>query len=121
MGVLRAADTLFIASRHPTSGADVSHRGGVRGFLDVPAPDRVSIPDYAGNMMFNTLGNLTADARAGLLVADWTTGTLVQLTGRATVNWEPAAVAAFAGAQRLVEFAIDAVVERRGVGLITRP
>jgi uncharacterized protein len=119
--ILEGTDTLFIASRHPSAGADVSHRGGARGFLDVPAPDRVVIPDYAGNMMFNTLGNLTADPRAGLLVVDWASGGLLQLTGRATVNWEPAAIAAFAGAQRLVEFAIDAVVERRGIPLITRP
>jgi predicted pyridoxine 5'-phosphate oxidase superfamily flavin-nucleotide-binding protein len=121
MALLRATDTLFLASRHPTAGADVSHRGGIRGFLDVPARDRIVIPDYSGNMMFNTLGNLTADPRAGLLVVDWASGALLQLTGRAIVNWESAAIAAFAGAQRLVEFTIDAVVERRGAGLVTRP
>ena len=122
MTLVGAADTVFLASRHPAAGADVSHRGGARGFMDVPAPDRIVIPDYAGNMMFNTLGNLAADPRAGLLVVDWLAGVTLQLTGRATIVWDPAAIAAFAGAQRLVEFAIDGVVETPGAGgLVTRP
>ena len=62
---LATADTLFLASRHPAAGADVSHRGGEPGFARVAAPDRLLIPDYAGNMMFNTLGNLAADPPGG--------------------------------------------------------
>ena len=61
---LGTADTIFIATRHPVAGADVSHRGGAPGFVRVMAPDRVLIPDYRGNMMFNTLGNLAVDPRA---------------------------------------------------------
>ena len=107
---LSAADTLFIASRHPRAGADVSHRGGPPGFVRVPSPDRLLIPDYAGNMMFNTLGNLAADPRVGLLLVDFDAGGMLQLTGRATIHWEPAARGDFQGAERLVELSIDEVV-----------
>jgi uncharacterized protein len=107
---LAAADTLFIASRHPRAGADVSHRGGPPGFVRVSSPDRLVIPDYSGNMMFNTLGNLVADPRAGLLLVDFDGGGTLQLTGRAAVHWDPAAQGELQGTGRLVELRIDEVV-----------
>lgn len=113
-------DTLFIASRHPVAGADVSHRGGERGFARVTAADRVVIPDYSGNMMFNTLGNLAADPRAGLLVVDFENGGTLQLTGRAEIVWDGPALSTFPGAERLVELTIEEVVEMRP-GLEMRP
>ncbi len=45
--------------------------------------------DYPGNNMFQTLGNLTADPPAGLLFIDFKTGTTLQLTGRAAIDWMP--------------------------------
>lgn len=118
---LADADTLFLASRHPVAGADVSHRGGARGFVHVTAPDRLVIPDYSGNMMFNTLGNLAADPRAGLLLADFEHGGTLQLSGRARIEWDRSAVAAYEGAERLVELTVEAVVEREGAVAVTRP
>jgi predicted pyridoxine 5'-phosphate oxidase superfamily flavin-nucleotide-binding protein len=118
---LTDADTLFLASRHPVAGADVSHRGGARGFVHVTAPDRLVIPDYSGNMMFNTLGNLTADPHAGLLLVDFEHGGTLQLSGRARIVWDRSAVAAYEGAERLVELTVEAVVEREGTAAVTRP
>lgn len=109
---LSTADTLFLATRHAAAGADVSHRGGEPGFLRVSDPGRVLIPDYAGNMMFNTLGNLAADGRAGLLLVDFDTGRTLQITGNARIHWDPAIVATFARAERVVDLAVEAVVER---------
>ncbi|WP_333773536.1 pyridoxamine 5'-phosphate oxidase family protein [Streptomyces sp. IBSBF 3136] len=81
-----AADTFFLATVHP-GGADASHRGGSPGFVRVVSPSELSWPDYAGNAMFLTLGNLRADPRAGLLLLDWTTGTTLQLTGEARAEF----------------------------------
>jgi predicted pyridoxine 5'-phosphate oxidase superfamily flavin-nucleotide-binding protein len=83
---IEGSDTFFIGSLHPTAGADASHRGGLPGFIRVEAGNRLSFPDYQGNAMFNTLGNLLVNPRAGLLFADFTTGDVLQLTGRARVN-----------------------------------
>jgi uncharacterized protein len=107
---LAAADTLFLASRHPAAGADVSHRGGAPGFVVVAAPDRLLIPDYAGNTMFTTLGNLAAHPEAGLLLVDFERGDTLQLTGRATIDWDPAARTEMPGAERVVEFRVEEVV-----------
>jgi hypothetical protein len=81
-----SADTLFIASFHPEGGADASHRGGFPGIVRVIGDDRLVFPDYPGNAMFNTLGNLVEYPRAGLLFVDFTTGDVLQITGRARLE-----------------------------------
>ena len=80
------ADTFFFATAHPTHGADISHRGGPPGFVRVLSPTRLAWPDYPGNNMFNSLGNLLANPRCGLLFAGFTTGATLQLRGRAEVR-----------------------------------
>ena len=79
------SDTFFIATAHPTHGADVSHRGGPPGFVQVEG-NRLTWPDYPGNNMFNTLGNLVVNPRCGLLFVDFERGTTRQLRGFATVH-----------------------------------
>jgi predicted pyridoxine 5'-phosphate oxidase superfamily flavin-nucleotide-binding protein len=109
------ADTFFIASAHPERGADASHRGGRPGFVEVSGDGRELVfPDYPGNRMFQTLGNLTVEPRAGLLFLDWETGTALQLTGRAEIVWDGDEIGAWPGAERLVRFAVDVVHEQTG-------
>jgi predicted pyridoxine 5'-phosphate oxidase superfamily flavin-nucleotide-binding protein len=111
--LIRRADTFFIASAHPQQGADVSHRGGRPGFVQICGDaDTLRFPDYPGNRMFQTLGNITIDPRAGLLFADWQTGSALQLTGRARIVWDQDQVANWPGAERLVEVEIDAICEQ---------
>jgi predicted pyridoxine 5'-phosphate oxidase superfamily flavin-nucleotide-binding protein len=116
------SDTLYIASasahargRGGAEGVDVSHRGGKPGFvrhtidgLGAAAHSVLTIPDFRGNNMYATLGNIVARPRAGLLFADPDSGDLLQLTGRAEVVSEGPDVVAFAGAQRLLRVQIEA-------------
>jgi uncharacterized protein len=111
---IAAADTFFVGSVHGEAGADASHRGGNPGFVRVVDESRIAWPDYTGNMMFQTLGNLQADGRAGLLFIDFAGGGTLQATGRASIDWDPARAAAFAGAERVVDFTIGEVVEAHG-------
>lgn len=106
-----AADTLFVASVGPGGRADASHRGGPPGFVAVLDADHLVLPDYGGNAMFNTLGNLAVDPRVGLVVPDFARGRLLQLTGTATIDWRPDAVAAHPGAERVVVVAVEGVRE----------
>ncbi|MCH3037885.1 pyridoxamine 5'-phosphate oxidase family protein, partial [Listeria monocytogenes] len=64
LSLVSRSDPLFIASQHAdplSGGVDVSHRGGPPGFLRRGADGRLWLPDYAGNRLFNTLGNLLQD------------------------------------------------------------
>ncbi|NJK75123.1 MAG: pyridoxamine 5-phosphate oxidase [Oscillatoriales cyanobacterium RU_3_3] len=105
------ADTFFIASANSTQGADASHRGGYPGFVRVMNSHTLLFPDYAGNNMFQTLGNLAVNPRAGLLFVDFDRGHTLQLTGQVTILWDAEQLADFSGAQRLIEVRIDRVIE----------
>lgn len=89
--LVAAADTVFLATAGPDHTADCSHRGGPPGFLAYdPTSGTLRMPDYPGNGMFNTLGNLELDPRIGLTIPDFSTGRLLQLTGHAhTYNDRP--------------------------------
>ncbi|MFJ9886148.1 pyridoxamine 5'-phosphate oxidase family protein [Streptomyces sp. NPDC091287] len=108
---LRTADTFFVATASDRGDADASHRGGNPGFVQVLTPRLLRWPDYAGNGMFLTLGNLELHPAAGLLVPDWDTGASLHLTGTARTVWDGDAVARVPGAERLVEFEVTAVRE----------
>lgn len=112
--LLARADTAFVATAAPGAGADVSHRGGRLGFLRPLDEVTLVWPDYAGNNMFQTLGNLAVDPACGLTVTDPDDGTILQLSGRAQVIWDPDRVAAFPSARRLVELRVERVVRRPG-------
>jgi len=112
--LIEKADTFFIASSHSVGGNDASHRGGLPGFISIKNATKLVFPDYAGNKMFQTLGNISADSHAGLLFLDFEHGGTLQLSGEARIIWDQEQVAAFVGAERLVEFVIDRVIETPG-------
>ncbi|KAF1042026.1 MAG: hypothetical protein GAK35_02955 [Herbaspirillum frisingense] len=85
--IVRRADTLFVASRHAETGADASHRGGGAGFVHIVDETTLRIPDFNGNSLFNTFGNVRLDPRAGLCIPDFASGRMLQLTGTASVLW----------------------------------
>jgi uncharacterized protein len=129
LALLRRADTLFIASasdaRRASSddadrsqGLDVSHRGGRPGFLrvdvDPAAAARLTMPDYTGNFFFNTLGNLLAWPKAGLLVSDYLDGSLLHIAADASIELDGDALKAFPGALRLLRLEVRAAWWREG-------
>jgi predicted pyridoxine 5'-phosphate oxidase superfamily flavin-nucleotide-binding protein len=84
--LIAKSDTLFLGTVHPIRGADTSHRGGPPGFIRVDGPD-LWWPDYAGNNMFNSMGNIAANPDTALLVVDFDTGATLHVTGTATLEW----------------------------------
>lgn len=84
---IRSSDTLFVASAHPDRGVDTSHRGGNPGFVQIIDEKSLRIPDYSGNSMFNTLGNLVVNPHAGLVFLDFDRSLTLQLTGRVVIQW----------------------------------
>lgn len=114
--LVERAETVFVASfvdgEDGRRQVDVSHRGGPAGFVRVGADGALTIPDYAGNRFFNTLGNMLVNPRAGLVVPDFSRGDLLQMTGRTEILLDPEAVAGIEGAERLWCFTPERVVFR---------
>jgi predicted pyridoxine 5'-phosphate oxidase superfamily flavin-nucleotide-binding protein len=103
--LIRRTDTMFVASAAEREdgkfGVDVSHRGGQPGFLGLDGEGAIVVPDFRGNGFFQTIGNLIAFPRAGLLIPDFATGDLLQVTGAAEVVWDGPEVHAYSGAEQL--------------------
>lgn len=116
-GAIARADTLFVATSaalgEATGGVDVSHRGGPAGFVQVHG-DVLTIPDYAGNRYYNTLGNLVSDPRAALLFVEFATGDVLELQGKAEIQWDGPEVEALEGAERLWRLHVERGWRRRG-------
>lgn len=115
--MIEAADTFFVASYADREGhrqVDVSHRGGKAGFVRVAEDGTLTIPDFAGNLFFATLGNILLNGKAGLVFMDFATGDLLQMTGEAQVILDSPEIAAFQGAERLWSFRPTQVLRRPG-------
>jgi hypothetical protein len=108
--MIRAADTFLLGTTHPERGNDASHRGGTPGFVRA-GDGELWWPDYPGNNMFNSFGNLAVDPAAALLFADFGAGRTLQLSGTAVVDWtEPGAAGDDGGTGRRVRFTPQCVV-----------
>jgi len=105
--------TLFVASRAPGGPLDISHRGGPAGFVRVEG-DVLVVPDYAGNRYYNTLGNLLAEPRAAIVLADAASGDMLHLQGRATIDWTAADAGQDPPAERTWRFEVVRGVLRPG-------
>jgi uncharacterized protein len=105
------ADTFFIATDNPEHGADLSHKGGRPGFVQLVDSRRIAFPDYNGNSMFNTLGNIEISPAVGLIFIDFDTGRTLQLTGFASIDWNPERAREFTGAERVIDFKIIQLID----------
>lgn len=108
--LIQQSDTFFVASHFQDdtnsayNGVDVSHRGGKPGFVHIDEKGKLTIPDYAGNNFYNTLGNIHKNPKAGLLFVDFESGHMLSLTGTAEILWDSPETKHFNGAHRLWQF-----------------
>ena len=110
--LIKNADTFFVSSFIPAKdrpemeGVDVSHRGGRPGFVKIEG-NTLTVPDYPGNNLFNTLGNFLVNPKGGLIFIDFITGDLLMLTGTVELLWDVNDdIAAFKGAERAWKFTL---------------
>lgn len=87
--LLDHADTLFISSRHGDVDMDTNIRGGPPGFVRVisnePNGAVFAYPEYSGNRLYQTLGNLQTTPLAGFVFPDFETGDALYVTGQTEV------------------------------------
>ncbi|MEO0338713.1 MAG: pyridoxamine 5'-phosphate oxidase family protein [Bacteroidota bacterium] len=85
---IKQADTFYMGTQSLDGKADASHRGGNTGFVEVIADNTLRIPDYPGNSLFQSLGNIYEQPNTGLLFVDFKKGSTLQLTGEATLEFD---------------------------------
>ena len=113
--LLRHASTIFVATRHSDddpreSDMGFNHRGGPRGFLRVLEDDQgahLVLPDYSGNRFYQSLGNVETDPVMGVAVPDFSSGALLQVSGRARNLFDDEAARVMPGATLVTLISIE--------------
>lgn len=100
---INAASFFFLATADAAGRPDCSYKGGAPGFVRVSAPDLIVFPDYDGNGMFRSLGNMTVNPAVALLfIAMDAMPKRLRVNGRAMIAFDDPMMADFAGAQALI-------------------
>lgn len=101
---IQAQSFFFLATADTEGRPDCSFKGGAEGFVRVVAPDLLVFPDYDGNGMFKSLGNIRANPHVGLLfIAMGEQTARLRVNGRAEVTSDDPMIAEVPGAQLLVK------------------
>jgi predicted pyridoxine 5'-phosphate oxidase superfamily flavin-nucleotide-binding protein len=93
------------AQGHPTCNL----KGGTSGFVRVAAPDELVFPDYDGNGMFLSIGNISANAHIGLLFIDFEKPKRLRVNGTASVSRDDPLIRHTVGAQLIVRVKTHAI------------
>jgi uncharacterized protein len=92
----------FLATADAEGQPDVSYKGGVPGFVRVVDDETLAFPDYDGNGMFKSLGNILVNPKVGLLFIDFEHPDRMRVNGTATVSADDPLLSEFPGAQSIV-------------------
>jgi predicted pyridoxine 5'-phosphate oxidase superfamily flavin-nucleotide-binding protein len=93
----------FLATADAQGRPDCSFKGGAPGFVKVVAPDLLIYPDYDGNGMFKSLGNIRSNPNVGLLfIAMTEKPRRLRVSGTAELSFDDPWLADFPGGQILV-------------------
>jgi predicted pyridoxine 5'-phosphate oxidase superfamily flavin-nucleotide-binding protein len=82
---ITARDSLYMATVGESGWPYVQHRGGQPGFLKVLDEKTLAFPDYKGNLQYLSVGNLTTDARAALILVDYPHRTRMKILARVEI------------------------------------
>jgi predicted pyridoxine 5'-phosphate oxidase superfamily flavin-nucleotide-binding protein len=103
---IESAPYFFLATADAEGRPDCSFKGGMPGFVSVNGPSELSFPDYDGNGMFKSLGNILVNVEVGMLfIAMHGKPQRLRVNGTATVSREDPLLASTVGAQLIVRVA----------------
>ena len=101
---IEALPFFFLATADAQGRPDCSYKGGDPGFVRILAPDRLVFPDYDGNGMFRSLGNVEVNPHVGLLfLGVGPNPARLRVNGAARVLRDDRQMAQWPSAQLLVE------------------
>lgn len=100
--LIETAPMLFVATSFGNY-TDCSLRSGMPGFVKIVAPGVLEFPEYDGNSMYRTLGNIRGNPNVGLLFVRFDgTSLRIRINGQATILDDPADLARHHGAMLVV-------------------
>ncbi len=100
----------FMATADASGHPDCSFKGGAPGFVRVTGPSELAFPDYDGNGMFKSIGNLAINPHVGLLfIAMHGTPKRLRINGNARIDRDDPLLPDTVGAQLIVRIKVDVI------------
>ena len=99
----------FLATADGEGAPDCSYKGGMPGFLRVVDDRTLAFPNYDGNGMFRSMGNIRVNPQVGLLLIDFERGRRMRINGRATLHEEDSLLDEYPGANLIVRVLAEQV------------
>ena len=100
----------FLATADAGGRPDCSYKGGMPGFVRITGPSELAFPDYDGNGMFKSLGNILVNPSIGMLfIAMHGKTQRLRVNGEAKVSDSDPLLVQTVGAQLIVRVAVRAI------------
>ncbi len=106
---IESRDMFFLATVDADGRPSCSYKGGDPGFIRVIDATTLAFPNYNGNGMFLSMGNMSARPEVGLLFIDFETPNRLRMQGTAEVLDEDPLLADFAGAELIIRVKATAI------------
>jgi predicted pyridoxine 5'-phosphate oxidase superfamily flavin-nucleotide-binding protein len=96
------ASMFFLATADAAGRPDCSYKGGMPGFVQVLDDRTLAFPDYDGNGMYRSLGNVLVNGNVGMLFVDFANTRRIRVNGAASIDPEDPLRSAFEGSVFIV-------------------
>jgi len=108
-GFIESRDYFFLSTVDSSGCPTVSHKGGPPGIVTVLDPSTIAFPNYDGNGMFLSMGNIADTAKIGLLFMDFETPNRIRVQATAKVSSDDKLLSRYPGANLIVRAHVDKV------------
>ncbi len=109
LGFIESRDFFFLSTVNGRGEPTVSYKGGGPGLVSVLDPKTVVFPNYDGNGMFLSMGNIAETAKIGLLFIDFETPNRIRMQATARLVDDDPEMERYPGALQLVRAEVDSV------------
>ncbi len=106
---LQRSAVFFLATADAEGHPDCSYKGGLPGFVRVVDERTLAFPDYDGNGMFRSLGNILLNPYVGLLFIDFEHPERLRVNGIATLYDDDPLLSEYPGAQLIVRVQVERI------------
>jgi uncharacterized protein len=107
---IAATEMFWLSSVDPKGSPTVSFKGGAPGFVKMPDDKTLLFPNFDGNGMYYSMGNIASTSHVGLLFMDFVTPMRLRVQGSAQLTDDPDIVSLWPGAQFAIKVEITALI-----------
>ena len=106
---IESRDHFFLATADEGGNLDCSYKGGEPGFIRVLDETTLAFPNYDGNGIFMSTGNILTHAKVGMLFIDWENQWRMRVNGTASIDFADPLMPEFPGATFVVRVRAEEV------------